>query len=101
VNLRGRPTEGTVFVAADDFAAVHVNGALVGTVGSVTSPSLPYPFNVLTSFDVTPFLVAGPNVLTIEAQNGPGSFAGCSPCAYGQNPAGVVFGWSLTYHPSF
>ena len=37
-------------------------------------------------------------MVTIEAQNGPAYFSGlCSTCTYALNPAGVVFGGTLTY----
>ena len=40
----------------------------------------------------------GRNVITIRAQNGSAFFSGCPTiCTYATNPAGVVFGGSLTF----
>ena len=86
--------------AADDYAEVRVNGTAVGSVGSVSVISEASISNsTLTNFDLTPRLRPGVNTITIAAQNGPASFAGCaSSCTYSSNPAGVVFGGSLSYH---
>jgi hypothetical protein len=91
---------GRLSVAADDAAEVRVNGRILDTVGSVTDIAEASISNSrLTTFDLTPLLVTGPNTITIAAQNGPASFGGCpSSCAYSGNPAGVVFGGSITYH---
>lgn len=91
---------GRISVAADDAAEVRINGRVLDTVGSVTDVAEASISNSrLTTFDLTPLLVTGPNTITIAAQNGPASFAGCpSSCAYSGNPAGVVFGGSITYH---
>jgi hypothetical protein len=99
--LCGSPT-GSIQVAADDFAAVFVNGVAVGTVGSVTDVmAASYGQNTAQPIDLTPALHAGPNVITVAAQNGPASFAGgCGGvgCTYAQNPAGVVFAGTLESH---
>jgi hypothetical protein len=93
--LAGTPTEGTISVAADDYAKVFVNGIAVGTVGSVTDgPTAVAAQSSLTSFDVTEFLIAGLNIITVRASNGP---FGCGRYAYSCNPAGVVFCGSLTF----
>jgi hypothetical protein len=53
----------------------------------------------LTTLDISAALHPGTNTITIAAQNGPASFGGCtSPCTYQMNPAGVVFGGTLSYH---
>ncbi|MDQ2982555.1 MAG: hypothetical protein M3R70_01325 [Actinomycetota bacterium] len=94
--LHGDPANGALYVSADDFAAVHVNGSLVGTIGSITDPSIANTHLNLTAFDITAFLREGRNVITIEAQNGPAWFSGlCGICNYALNPAGVVFGGSI------
>lgn len=94
----GRQPRGHISVAADDAAEIRINGKVLDSVGSVTDMSEAAIANSrLTSFDLTPLLVAGSNTITIAAQNGPSTFAGCSPsCAYSSNPAGVVFGGELT-----
>jgi hypothetical protein len=98
--LAGEPTGGILYVAVDDFAAVRVNHELVGTLGSVVDASLAGKHTYLTPFDVSPYLHPGRNVVTVEAQNGPAHFSGlCGQCSYALNPAGVVFGGSLSFNP--
>jgi hypothetical protein len=96
----GATPSGMLKVAADDMAEVRVNGHSAGTTGSVADVTLASQANsALKSFDLTPLLVPGTNTITVVAQNGQPSFAGCSSaCTYSMNPAGVVFGGSLTYH---
>jgi hypothetical protein len=97
--LAGEPTSGTMYVSADDFAAVRVNQQLVGTIGSIVNPSLAGTHTYLTALDISGFLHPGRNVVTVEAQNGPAYFSGlCSPCTYALNPAGVAFGGSVTFN---
>jgi hypothetical protein len=88
-----------VFIAADDFAEVQINGSVVGSTGSITDYGLASAAQgALKQFDLTQFLVAGMNTITVRAQNGPSSFAnGCNPCSYAGNPAGTVFGGTLTF----
>jgi hypothetical protein len=87
------PIEGSISIAVDDFAEVIVNGASVGTTGSVTDGSLAGAAqSSLKTFDIGPFLITGTNVITVRAANGP---FGCGAGAYSCNPAGVVFGGSL------
>jgi hypothetical protein len=91
----GLPISGSISIAADDFAAVLVNGVLVGTIGSRTDASLASTAsNTLTTFNIGPFLVPGTNVITVEGANG--NF-GCGSGPYSCNPAGVVFGGSLNF----
>ena len=98
--LAGEPSSGTLYVSADDFAAVRVNKQLVGTIGSIVDPSLAGTHTYLTAFDISGYLHPGRNVVTVEAQNGPSYFSGlCSPCSYALNPAGVVFGGSVAFDP--
>jgi hypothetical protein len=95
-NLAGAPVSGTISVAVDDFAQVVVNGTPVGSTGSITNAAVAgAAASALTAFDITPFLVAGTNTITIAYQNGPDSFAGVPNANYSQNPAGVVFGGTL------
>jgi PEP-CTERM motif len=96
-SLLGTPLSGTIAVSADDYAGVYVNGNFVGSVGSISDPSLSGAAQSgLTPFDLSSFLVSGSNTITIVGQNGPESFGGCTNCTYSQNPAGVVFGGTLT-----
>jgi hypothetical protein len=99
-DLGANPT-GTIEVAADDFVAVGVNGAAVGSAGSVSDETLAYAGQAkATSFDLGPHLHSGPNIITVVAQNGPQSFGGCaSPCTFATNTAGVVFAGTLTSQP--
>jgi len=95
----GRQPRGQISVAADDAAEIRINGKVLGSIGSVTDMSeASIASSRLTSFDLTPLLVAGSNTITIAAQNGPSTYAGCpSSCAYSGNPAGVVFGGQITW----
>lgn len=96
----GLPTAGNVRVAVDDFVEVRVNGIFVGSKGSITDLSAAAAAQAnLTSFDLTPYLVAGVNEITFRAQNGPYWFsgAGCHPCGFGNNPCGLFFGGSISY----
>jgi hypothetical protein len=95
-HLPGAPISGTISIAADDFAEVFVNGVSVGTIGSIHDQSLAGAAQEsLTTFDLSPYLVAGENVITVVAQNGP--YVICpEECSYADNPTGVVFGGSLS-----
>ena len=96
---RAVPVDAEIFVSADDYAEVYVNGAFAGSVGSVTNPAASTAAqSMLTRFSITSFVRAGPNVVAVVGQNGPAFFAGCSaPCTYMQHPAGVVFGGSIDF----
>lgn len=96
---RAVPVNAEIFVSADDYAEVYVNGAFAGSVGSLTNPAASTAAqSMLTRFSITSFVRAGPNVIAVVGQNGPASFAGCSaPCTYMQHPAGVVFGGSIDF----
>lgn len=97
--LTGQPTAGSISISADDSAQVYVNGQLAGKVGSIEDIALASATqSSLTTFDLTPFLKEGVNVIVVRGQNGPAWFAQVCPsgCTYAQNPAGVVFGGSLT-----
>jgi hypothetical protein len=98
-HLPGSPVEGTILISADDFAEVQINGSVVGCIGSVTDYGLAVTAQGSPQrFDLTPFIVGGLNRIVVRAQDGPSSFApGCDPCNYAGNPAGVVFGGTLTY----
>ena len=98
-SIPGTPTGGTLSIAVDDMAVVFVNGSLVGRWGSVTEVGkASVADDILKSFDIGPNLVSGLNTLTIKIFNGPAAFAGCAGhCTYTQNPAGVVFGGSISY----
>jgi hypothetical protein len=98
VRIDGDPVWGTISVAADDFAAVRVNGHFVGKAGSTTNATdAQAAQSALTTFAIGSFLHEGKNRITIRGQNGEGSFAGCSDCTYQQHPAGVVFGVKIKF----
>jgi hypothetical protein len=97
----GTPIAGQICLAADDYAALFVNGDFVGEVGSITNPAAAgVAQNNCMAFNVTPHLQAGSNTIEVRGQNGPSSFAippcGQGGCSYSQNPAGVMFGGTLT-----
>jgi hypothetical protein len=96
----GTPTAGTLSVAVDDLAVISVNGSVVGAGGSITDrDKASYAANNLKSFDIAPYLVTGRNTVKIHVFNGPLSFPdNClGHCTYTLNPAGVVFGGSVSY----
>ncbi len=96
-SLHGAPS-GTIFIAADDFAEVDVNGMKAGMVGSTSDALVASSAqSSLTEIDISDLLIAGRNTVLVIGQNGPSSFANCDgPCTYAENPAGVVFGGSFT-----
>ena len=90
------PVSGKISIAADDYAEIIVNGQLVGATGSILDASLGMKAqNTLRTFGIGSYLVQGTNHILIRAQNGPNKFAGCGPCTYAQNSAGVVFGGTI------
>jgi hypothetical protein len=101
VIIPGMPLSATLYIAVDDFARIRVNGAIAGTWGSTTNIDAASNANNNTrSFNITSLLHPGTNTIVVEAQNGPSFFAiGCGPCTYHQNPAGVVFGGTVSYRP--
>jgi len=91
LNSTPSPTA-TLYIAADDFAEVFVNGVFMGSTGSVTNSSLAGAASAsLKAIPIAALLHTGSNLVKIHAVNGPGSFAGCTNCTHTQNPAGVVF----------
>jgi len=89
--LNGTKPIGLISISADDFAELRVNGHVVGSIGSISDYSTATQAQAfLTIFNLTPFLTAGTNILTVRAENGP--FGICCPSNYAGNPAGVVFG---------
>ena len=99
-DLEGIPVSGSIRVAVDDLAEVRVNGSMVGSTGSVTDLwDAGVAQSNLVPFDLTPYLVTGTNTITIRAQNGPAWYTAgtCDPCNYTNNPAGLVFGGSLSF----
>ena len=85
VNVPGTPQSGTAWVAADDGAEVFVNGTSAGSASGQ---------NTMTSLDITSLLVEGANEIVVRATN---SVQCGQPCTYQSNPAGVVFGGTITY----
>ncbi len=99
VHLSGTPISGSISIAVDDFAEVRVNGHVVGSSGSITDFSTAaLAQHSLKTFDLTPFLVVGINRIVIRAENGP--FGLCCPSSYSGNPAGVVYGGSVSFQSS-
>jgi hypothetical protein len=101
LDIQGNQISGTIQVAADDYAEVIVNGSVAGSIGSITDVFLAGAAQAaLTSFDISAYLVPGTNTITVVGQNGPPWFAGFpGPTSYSQNPAGTVFGGTITYSP--
>ncbi|HEX4921612.1 MAG TPA: hypothetical protein VFV92_12840 [Candidatus Bathyarchaeia archaeon] len=99
IHLSGSPISGSISIAVDDFAEAFLNGHAVGSTGSITdyAAAVASQSNLVT-FNLTPFLVAGNNVLTIFAENGP--FGHCCPSSYSGNTAGVVFGGTIIFENS-
>ena len=84
-------------MAADDSAELYVNDSLVGTIGSISNNSeAGIAQSTLHSFDILNFLHSGDNLVHTKSVNGPDSFANVTNATYSQNPAGVVFGGSIT-----
>jgi len=103
LDIPGIPTGGVLYLAADDFAELQVNGLVVGSIGSVSDYGRAAGAQAgLSQFNLTPFLAPGRNQIVIRGQNGPGSFTGtsCNPCTFGQNPTGVLMGGSVSYDPA-
>ena len=96
----GASPAGNVQIAADDFVEVLVNGLSVGTNGSITVEADAFTAqSTARTFDISSKLVPGDNVITIVAQNGPATFAGCNgSCTYALNTAGTLFGGVLVSH---
>lgn len=96
--IPGTPTGGTLFIAADDFAQVIVNGASVRVTGSLTDLNAALDAqNHLHKVDITQFLVKGRNTIRIRQRDGTAKMVGCPvPDNYECNPSGVVFGGSAT-----
>ena len=98
IRVPGDPVFARISIAADDFAAVRVNGKFVGHVGSTTDAGVAtIAQSTLTTFVITKYLHEGRNRITVRAQNGVGEFSGCGPCTYQQQPAGVVFGVKIRF----
>ncbi|HET9953506.1 MAG TPA: hypothetical protein VFQ61_03325 [Polyangiaceae bacterium] len=89
----GAAPSGYITLGVDNYARVLVNGILVGELGSIQNPIFE-SFNQLTTFDLTPALKAGMNTVSIFAANGVTDIA--PNCSYTCNPAGLVFGGTLT-----
>lgn len=93
-NLGPNPS-GTLYIAADDFAEVLVNGVLVGSTGSMTDQkAAERSQSKLSQLVLTAHLRQGRNQISIRAQNGPFQCT-ASACTYANAPAGVVFGGVL------
>ncbi len=96
ITLAAAPTAATFQLAVDNFAEVRVNGTIVGTYGSTSDFTAGLASQqTFKSFDILPQLTSGSNTITIRAQNAIG-FGACTTCTYQQNPAGVIFGGSIT-----
>ena len=71
------------------------SAARLGTPGGADAPAAlaGAASSSLTTFDIGPFLLPGTNLITVTGANG----LGCGAGAYSCNPAGVVFGGSLSF----
>jgi hypothetical protein len=88
ISVPGTPQSGTAWVAADDGAEVFVNGTAAGSAAGQYD---------LAMLDITSLLVQGDNEIVVRGANN----ANCGgPCTYQANPAGVVFGGSISYAPT-
>ena len=96
----GANPSGVIQILADDYVEVRVNGTTAGSNGSVTVNADAFQAqSVPKTVDLTPYLHAGQNTLTVVGQNGPQSFGSCAaPCTFAENTAGVLFGGALTSH---
>lgn len=97
VNLPVAPVTAQIFIACDDFASIYVNDVFVASIGSITDQNQAVLGQQLTSFNITDYLTAGDNVIRIDGQNGPDAFTGVTDPLYSENPAGVVFGGSISF----
>jgi hypothetical protein len=88
ISVPGTPTAGSIAFGADDNVEVFVNGTSAGTHGSPDS---------LKTVDIGSLLVEGDNTIEVHAAN---ALICGSDCPYQRNPAGVVFGGSITYEPA-
>lgn len=100
IDIPGLPTSGLISIAADDFAEVRVNSVLAGSSGSTTDyGAAGAAQGSIEVIDLTPFQLGGNNVIPLRAQDGPVAFTGgrCDPCTNSGNPAGVLFGSSISF----
>jgi hypothetical protein len=81
VVLAGTPLAGSIILVADDVSTLFVNGTNAGEGGP------------LEPLDVGPYLKAGDNVITVKG----GNCDSCGEGPYSDNPAGAVFGGTITY----
>jgi hypothetical protein len=101
VTVGQKPT-GTIRIAVDDLAVVFVNGARMGSTGSVTDyNTASRGQSTAAVIDLTPGLFPNySNTIEVVCQNGPASFGNVcelNGCTYGENPAGVAFTGSLQW----
>lgn len=88
IAVPGAPQSGSLSFAADDGAEVFVNGTSAGSSSGQGS---------LATLDISALLVEGDNTIVVVGSNG----VQCGQaCAYETNPAGVVFGGSISYAPA-
>lgn len=99
IHLPEPATQGSISIAADNFAEVRVNGGVAGIVGSTINLTTSIQAqNTVATFDITKYLVKGENLISIRVTNGPREFGRCSNgCTYAENPAGLVFGGFILY----
>ena len=85
----GTPISGSISIGADDFAELIVNGATVGAIGSTTnSPAASLASSTLQTFDITTYLIAGTNIITVRGANGNfgcGAAANIASCVVGRS----------------
>lgn len=101
IKVSGTPLNASVSIALDSYGEVYVNGVFVGSHGSLVDIGAAYDGqHRLATFDVTPYVVRGVNIITLKVQNDVGDFSpfGCVPnCTYAQDPAGAAFGGQITF----
>jgi hypothetical protein len=85
--LCGTPTDGTIFLAADNSAEVFLNG--VSVANSMDPNTITGPVTVPASM-----IAQGLNIIEIKAKNGDNP-SDCGSDQYQCNPAGIVFGASF------
>ncbi len=95
----GANATGQIQVGVDDYATVFVNQTAVGSLGSTSDESMAWTAQTVGRIiDLSPALREGENTITVVAQNGPASYAGCaSACTYASNTAGVAFAGTITW----
>ncbi|HOV33860.1 MAG TPA: family 78 glycoside hydrolase catalytic domain [Candidatus Hydrogenedens sp.] len=88
-NLEGLPKHAELFITADDYFRLYINGEYA-LEGPTTGYPYAYPYH---KFDLTPYLKAGPNVIAIHTY-----YRGLinRVCVSGDNRSGLLFRLIIT-----